>query len=186
MKHALVILAVIILPLVSLRVGAQVPSAAVTPGEGSPIAELEPGNRRAVVPPGQEDLLVVMLGKGVELPGPCKLSAAEAKQFFIRAQYACPSGEVVAELYHPDDAPTGATKTSQFAIVIPSGSPPPEFRDALVERVKAQEGPFQWKWVGRSAATGQEHWVPSVLLAALAVVTVVVAVRMLRRRGRSP
>lgn len=186
MRHKLLTLAIAMAALVSSRAGAQLPPAVVTPGEGPPVAEVEPPEgRQAVIPPGQEDLLIDMLGKGVELPGPCKLSGAEAKQSVIRADYACPTGAITVELYHPDNAPAGATKTTQFAIVIPAGSPPPGFGDALVERVRAHEAPFQWKWVGRSAVS-QERKPPIVLLAVLAVVALVVVVRIVRRRRGSP
>ena len=151
MRHLPLTVAVVLAVLVALRAGAELTPAIGTPGESPPIAEdLPAGSRQAVVPPGQEDLLVDMLGKGAELPGPCKLSGAEAKLTMIRAEYACPSGAIAAEFYHPDDAPAGATKTSQFAIVIPAAAPS-GFGDALVERVRAREAPFQWKYVGRSA-----------------------------------
>ncbi len=186
MRHALLPVAVVVAAFVSVRAGAQLPPAVVTPGEGPPVADVEPaGGRQAVIPPGQEELLVNMLGKGIELPGPCKLSGAEAKQTMIRADYACPSGAIAVELYHPDNAPSGAAKTAQFAVVIPAGSPPDGFRDALVERVKAHEAPFEWKWVGRSAV-GPERSSPILLFAVLAVVAVVVLVVVMRRRRGSP
>jgi hypothetical protein len=186
MRHALLTLAVIIMvAVVSLRAGGELTPAIDTPGGSSPIAEdLPPGSRQAVIPPGQEDMLVDMLGKGAELPGPCKLSGAEAKQTMIRAEYACPSGAIAAEFYHPDDAPAGATKTSQFAIVVPAAAPS-GFGEALVERVRAREAPFQWKYVGRSAVAA-ERKSPIVWFAVAAVVAVIVIVRIVRRRRASP
>src|SRR5438105_71718 len=58
-----------------------------------------------VIPPGQEELLATMLGKGAVLPDECKLADAEVDHTTIKAKYTCPGGEVVFELAHPS---TGA------------------------------------------------------------------------------
>jgi hypothetical protein len=104
----------------------------------------------AVVPPGQEEILSDILGRGVELPGTCKFAGAEADASVIRSTYACPKGAVVFELRHPTEAGSGATKTSEFAVTLKSGSPPAGLVDALASHIRSREAAFTWQWIGAS------------------------------------
>lgn len=105
-----------------------------------------------MIPPGQEDLIAAMLGKGVTLAG-CTLSAGEVIYTTIKATYACPGGEAVFEFSHPSTASREAIQTGQFAIMLKSGSPPRSLADALVSLIRSQEEAFEWEdLVGKNAA----------------------------------
>jgi hypothetical protein len=124
---------------------AQVP-ATVAPTTGGP--ERPAGTPHPVVPPGQDEVLSDMLGRGVELPGPCKYAGAEAAATLIRSSYECPKGKVVYELVHPSNAKSNANKTEKFALSVQSGSPPAGLTEAIVAHVRAREAAFDWQWVG--------------------------------------
>jgi hypothetical protein len=111
-------------------------------------AEVEEGESMAVIPAGQEELLSEMLGRGAALPGGCALSAGDVNGASVVATYTCPAGPVALALLHPDQAPRGAAKTERFGMVIKSGTAPDGLTDALIARIRAQEGKFEWKWVG--------------------------------------
>jgi hypothetical protein len=99
-----------------------------------------------VIMPNQEALIGRMLGTGkVAFPGGCTFSSADINMTLIRATYACGANQYVIELRHPDGAPSGAPRTTSFALVADTAHPAPkELVDALVARVKEQEG--SWKW----------------------------------------
>ena len=97
-----------------------------------------------VISPGQEELLAEMLGRGAILPGPCAFTGGQVDRAVVKSTYKCPAGEVVFELLHPSTAPATATRTSRFAIVLRSGSPPPGLMDALESRLRARESDFKW------------------------------------------
>lgn len=105
---------------------------------------------QAVVPPGQEEILSDILGRGVALPGKCKFDGAEAAASVISSTYACPKGRVTFELRHPAQAAAGATTTAEFALVLKSGSPPAGLTEALVAHIRSREAAFKWLWVGAS------------------------------------
>ena len=152
------------------------PAQAPAPADGEGSEPVEP---MAVVPPGQEALLADMLGRGAELPGQCKFAGAQADRTLIRSRYACPGGEVVFELSHPSAAAPGATETAEFALALRGGTAPDGLVDALVARIRAREGDYEWKWVG-----GQRRRVSTwtILLAAVGLVGLMAAMRVLRRR----
>ena len=97
-----------------------------------------------VIPPGQEDLLLAMLGREANLPGGCKLTGGQVAYAVVRATYGCPGGEVVLELVHPSKAPPEATRTARFAITLQSGSPPAGLTDAVADLVRSREAAFRW------------------------------------------
>jgi len=97
-----------------------------------------------VVPPGQEETLARMLGRGVELPGGCRLAGVGADGPTVTAEYACGGDKFVFELRHPDGAPPGAARTQQFALISRSASVPVALRDALVALVRSNEAGFHW------------------------------------------
>jgi hypothetical protein len=98
-----------------------------------------------VIPAGQEELLLSMLGRGASLPDGCALADGRVEYRTVKATYACPLGEVVVELSHPVGAPETATRTDRFAVIIDSGSPPESLVDALATSVRAQESAFEWR-----------------------------------------
>ena len=135
-----------------------------------------------VIPPGQEELLTEMLGKGATLPGSCKFAGGSVEGSIVQSTYACPAGEVVFELHHPSRAPAGATRTAQFALTLKSGSPPDGLQAALVALIRAREGSFRWKWLNASPWQSSRLVIP---LAAAGFLALVVLGLVLRRRGRA-
>jgi hypothetical protein len=99
------------------------------------------------IPPGQEELLLEMLGMGAALPD-CELVDGQVNFTVITATYGCTSGEVTYDLSHRSKADRNATPTDQFAITLTSGSPPRGFSDALVSLVRSREAEFEWMWPG--------------------------------------
>lgn len=141
----------------------------------------QPTEPQAVIPPGREDLLADMLGRGTTLAGQCQFTGGQIDRTTIRASYKCPGGEVVFELRHPSTAPSGSTQTAQFAIIRQSGSPPAGLEDALVSSVRSREAGFEWKWIG---ASGQGPKRIQLALVAGGLVGIVVLWLAVRRRRR--
>jgi hypothetical protein len=139
-----------------------------------------PVGQEAVIPAGQEELLVEMLGRGVTL-AECKLTSGEVDHAIIKATYACPEGEVVFELRHPDKAPANATRTARFAITLLSGSPPAGLADALTSRIRSRETAFEWKLL----ESGPERSSPALLLLAAAGILGLAVLGWALRRRRS-
>ena len=133
-----------------------------------------------VIPPGQEELLAEMLGRGATLPGDCKFAGAEANRTVITTTYTCAQEEVAFELRHPSAAPPGATQTGRFAIALHHGTPQKDLTEALVALIRSREGGFQWKRIGplsRPSARG------TVLVTAAALLgAAVLGWTLLRRR----
>src|SRR5690348_318394 len=111
-----------------------------------------------VIPKGYEDLAAELLGRGEQVAGVCKLTGG-AIDHAIRGVYQCGENRVVIELIHPSKAPPSAIRTERFALTV-QGSPPPEFLDALVARVRAREAPFQWTVLPPSPPLSVEHRPP--------------------------
>ncbi|HYD49226.1 MAG TPA: hypothetical protein VEB21_12795 [Terriglobales bacterium] len=137
------------LALASLAGGGE--AAAATPTEPPPAATIASSEPEAVIPPGKENLLAEMLGMGVDLPGNCKFSGAQADYILIRSTYRCGNDDIDIELRHPDKVPASTSQTDSFAIVVTSGTAPPALVEALLERIRAREDGFEWSWVGGSA-----------------------------------
>jgi hypothetical protein len=97
-----------------------------------------------MIPPGQEELLTAMLGKGLTLAG-CTLTDGAVVYTKVEATYACSGGTAVFELMHPSMAPPSAVETDQFAITLQSGSPPRSLTDSLVSLIRAREDQFEWE-----------------------------------------
>jgi hypothetical protein len=109
------------------------------------VAERDAAMGDPAIPPGEEELIASMLGRGTTLHD-CTLLSADVEYDVIKATYGCLGGEVTLALGHPTEATPTSTQTGQFAITVESGSPPPGFADALVPLVRAREGDFQWNW----------------------------------------
>jgi hypothetical protein len=137
-----------------------------------------------VIPPGQEELLGTILGKGSALPGDCKLAAGNIEKTIVHATYACPSGEVIVELAHSADASANATRTEKFALRIERGTPPPDLQSALLSRIREHENEFGWITRPHAPLMAQPRTV-SVLSGTLVLVPLLLAVWLLRRRGRA-
>jgi hypothetical protein len=105
---------------------------------------------RWVIEPGQEALLLAMLGGSAELPGGCRLAGASVDRTVVVARYTCPAGPARIELHHPSDATPAAPRTGSFAIVVPPGEQvPPELIDALGAGLRGREREFRWTADGR-------------------------------------
>ena len=98
-----------------------------------------------VIPPGEEELIGTMLGKGTALDH-CALISGGVEYTTIKATYRCLGGEVRLELANLRNARASSTQTGQFAITVKRGSPPPGFRHALAALVRSQEDKFEWSW----------------------------------------
>ena len=103
------------------------------------------------IPPGEEEVIAAMLGRGMALHQ-CTLISGNVEYTVIKATYGCPGGEVMLELGHPRNAASTSTQTAQFAIDVQSGAPPPAFQDALASLVRSQEERFTWSWPEYDAA----------------------------------
>jgi hypothetical protein len=118
-----------------------------------------PDDDELVVPPGQDELLADMLGRGAPLPGPCRFAGGAADGPVIESTYQCPTGEVVLELVHSSQASPTAIQTERFAITVQSGSLPDGLVDAVASLLHAREGDFEWKRrVGEASGAGDERY----------------------------
>jgi hypothetical protein len=140
-------------------------------------------NQGPVIPPGQEEVLAAMLGKGAALPDNCKLASADVDHTAIKATYTCPGGEVVFQLTHPSAAPAGAKHTDRFAITLLSGTPPAALQPALEALIRAKESAFKWKSLTLSPTKVSRRRV--AVAAAVAGLVGIAAVQWVRRRRRS-
>jgi hypothetical protein len=99
------------------------------------------------IPPGQESLLLEMLGLGGVLPD-CYLVDGQVKYTVASATYACSAGDLEYELAHRSQGAAGATFTDQFALTLRQGLPPAGFGEALASLVRSREAEFEWVWPG--------------------------------------
>jgi len=137
----------------SAAVAVLVLAAAVQPAR----AQGEPeGRQEAVVPPGQDDLLATMAGRGLLLPDYCRFTGGGADGPLVRVAYACPAGEVVYDLVHPSVAPEGAAETDRFALTLRSGNPPETLTRALLLLIRSNESRFRWSVQTVADGTGTD------------------------------
>ena len=111
------------------------------------IGAVDEGDKPAadlVVSPGQEELISAMLGHGAALPDGCKFTGGVVNGPTIQSTYNCPSGTVVFQLTHPNNAENAATETEDFAISVQSGAPPVELTDVLAALIRSHETEFAW------------------------------------------
>jgi tetratricopeptide (TPR) repeat protein len=129
---------------------------------GAPPAPPAPDLPKArVIPPGQEALILALLGDGEDLAG-CRHESAAVEQTHVRASYRCGDRSVPVHLRSADDpaAPPTAERTAQFAVVVGEGAPP-GFAAAVAASVRAHEGPWRWG-VGLDPATAAAQPPPPV------------------------
>ena len=152
---------------------------------GAPPAAADDGAIQQVIPPGQEETLAKMLGRGeAQLPGDCAFTNGQVERTSVIATYRCRTGEVVVDLRHPSGAPPDAPRTERFALVVRDGTPPDGLRDALLQRIREHEGAVEWKEVGAPAGGGARGGLLPIAAGALVIVAVVVVLRrVLSRRG---
>jgi len=139
-----------------------------------------------VIPPGQEELIAGMLGRGETLLAQCTLAAGQVQYSTIKATYACPGGEVSFELRSPDDGPASATRTARFAIILTGGSPPPGLVDALAARIRSRETAFEWQALRPRQFAVSWALIEGVGIIGLAIVGWVLAGRSSDRPSGSP
>jgi hypothetical protein len=144
------------------------------------------GVEEAIIPPGQEELLSEMLGRGATLPGECTFRGGQADPRAIRASYTCAGGEVIVELRHPDAAPADAVRTARFAIMERGGSPPPALIEALAQRIRSRETAFEWTRLHRRSALDTALLITVIAIpAAAGLLGGAVVGRFLYRRRRA-
>jgi hypothetical protein len=97
------------------------------------------------IPPGEERLIATMLGRSTLVRG-CRLISGGVQYTVINATYECPRGPVTLELTHVLNATEASIQTGHFAITVLSGSPPPDFQEALLSRIRSRERAFVWIW----------------------------------------
>ena len=133
-------------------------------------------------PAGLDDLLADLLGRGATVGG-CTFAGGAAQRTTLQGTYDCPGGPVVVVLRHPSLGAASDGRTARFAVTVVSGSPPADFRPALLEHIRGRESAFEWKWVG-APAVPRAYW--ALPLAAGAVFAVVLGLGfwLLRRRRR--
>lgn len=96
------------------------------------------------IPPGQEALVMEMLGKGADLPGGCKLGDGKIEYTVIEASYDCGGDRVVVELAHSSWAVDSDVQTRHFALGVTKGSAPASLVDTLAQRILDREDEFEF------------------------------------------
>jgi hypothetical protein len=142
-----------------------------------------------VVPPGQEDLVAGMLGRGELLDG-CRLIEVDMQPEAVVGTYRCEgSGDPIAVvLGHPSSGHGAAFTTAKFAVSV-RGPAPTGLLDALRSRITEREA--AWPWLetggaGRSpsadvqAEGGGRIWLPPA--ASGVAMLLVVAAGLVRAR----
>jgi len=74
----------------------------------------------------------------------CTLVSCGVTYTVIEATYDCLDGGVALELGHPQSATDTSGRTAQFAVTVQSGTPTPDFSNALLSLVRSRERNFVW------------------------------------------
>jgi len=155
----------------------------------SPAARADVGH---VVPPGQEDLVAEMLGRGEELAG-CRLVQVDMHPSAIEGTYRCREVHdgVMLVLAYPSTDPGATFSTLKFAVTT-HGPAPAGLLDALRRRILQHEA--GWSWLSandslpaaatdaRAEAGGGSVWLPP----AAACVAMLLVFAFGLARGRLP
>lgn len=143
------------------------------------------GDAAMVVPPGREEFLATMLGRGEALPGGCSFAGGGIEPAVVRAVYHCPGGEVVVELRHPDVAADAPMRTDRFAITVRPAGAPAELVDGIAARVRASEAQFAWAAAAPGGPPSQSDLLRDRLRALLPRIALVAVSLLLLWRWRS-
>jgi len=108
----------------------------------------DPDAYRPAIPPGQEKLLLEMLGDDAWLPEGCKLVDGQVKYTVVQVTYKCPFGDTVLEFAHVGEVPSPDAQTEHFAISVKKGTPPINLAEVVAEYIRSQEDDFEWTWPG--------------------------------------
>ncbi|MFN8643453.1 MAG: hypothetical protein U0802_17990 [Candidatus Binatia bacterium] len=73
----------------------------------------------------------------------------------IVATYDCDGGQVVIDVHHPDDAPSAVGRSERFALTVRTGASPAGLTAAILDRIRAREGEFEWTSIGGSGSEGK-------------------------------
>ena len=96
-----------------------------------------------VIPPGEERHLTDLLGGSDRIAG-CAVDSATVERTSVRVHYLCGTDPAIdIELHHPSDGANALATTERFAIV-PRGTVPAAFGEALVARIRERESAFHW------------------------------------------
>lgn len=115
-----------------------------------------------VVPPGQEGLILEMLGKGELLPGGCRLTGARVLRTHVAADWACEGGNRSLELRSLDDSGPLVARTAKLAVISEDeGDAARALVDAVAARVREREARWHWMAV-RSESEPIGRMVPTV------------------------
>jgi lysophospholipase L1-like esterase len=145
-----------------------------------------------VIPSGQEAEVAELLGRGVTFPDECVWNGSSIASDRISTEYRCRSGTYRLSLMHPSAASTTPWRTAKFAVVETPPSPPPEFMQALVSRIRAEEVRFRWlepepaRTVASPQAVRTRAWPQSVAALATAAVALVAFLIWQRRQPARP
>ncbi len=155
----------------------------------APVAKADQGH---AVPPGQEDLVAEMLGRGEALGG-CELTQVDMHPRAIEGTYRCEEVHegVVVVLEYPSTDPRATFSTLKFAVSA-RGPAPDGLLDALRRRILEHEA--GWHWLAaddslpaatppadaRAGAGGGSVWLPPA--AACAAMLLVFAFGLARGR----
>jgi hypothetical protein len=111
-------------------------------------AETDDPAAKPAIPPGQEKLLLEMLGNEAWLPEGCKLANGRVKYTVVQVAYRCPWGKTVLEFAHIGEIESPDAQTEQFDIKVRKGSAPVNLADVVAEYIRSQEDDFEWTWPG--------------------------------------
>src|SRR5690349_17278261 len=123
--------------------------------------------RAQVIPPGQEELLGAMLGKGAPLPDGCAPADGVIDGDAVRATYHCASGDVVLQLSHSSARTPQSTVTRQFALTVLSGSPRRDLLAAIEALIRARESEFEWSMLSVGSHSQGFFGIPASVFALL-------------------
>jgi hypothetical protein len=174
----------IAVPLLAALIALGVARARAQEPSPPPDVDTARASEKHAIEAGSEELFGQMLGKGEALPGGCKLTDGSIQRTSVLATYGCGEAEVVLELMHPEDAPTGAVRTERFAVTVKSGTAPGGLVEAIADKIRAGEAKFAWTDVG---STGERPAVRGTrwLVGLVVVVAAWLVFRSLRRRTPS-
>lgn len=144
-----------------------------------------------VIPPGQESLLVAMLGGDRPVEG-CVAQETSIEQDRVHIRYRCDPGGTTPTivLRHRGEGQCAGTCTAKFAITARTETPPPStLVPALARNIERGESGFRWTLASQASS---DHSTRSFLgtpgrIAANVLVVVVAGIVFLRmfRRARS-